>query len=122
MSQIVRARFMIILWSRKFNHLCISIPAKFNCTVPGTLSDCSADYTSERRTFDTTVLISITTVIATNLTVSNGKQPSKFEVGSRLFNIVVGAGGGMVVLLACSLCCVCAVLICKQRGTKGESK
>ena len=105
-------------------HLHILIPAKFNCTVPGTLFDCSADCPSKQTTFSTTTVSStlITTATATNLTMSNERQPSKFEVGSRLFNIVVGVGGGMVMLLVCCLSCVCVVLICRQRGTKGESK
>ena len=102
----------------------ILIPAKFNCTVPGTLSDYSADCPSKQITFSTTTVSStlITTATATNLTMSNERKPSKFEIGSRLFNIVVGVGGGMVMLLVCSLCCVCVVLICRQRRTKGESK
>ena len=104
----------------------ISIPAKFNCTVPGTLSDYSADCPSYKQsTFSITKVPYIITsnptlITATNLTVPNENQPSKFEVGSRLFNIVVGAGGGMVMLLVCSLCCVCVVFICRQQGTKGE--
>lgn len=103
----------------------ISIPAKFNCTVPGTLSDYSADCPSKQTTFSITkvpytIISNPTLITATNLTVLNENQPSKFEVGSRLFNIVVGVGGGMVMLLVCSLCCVCIVFICSQQGTKGE--
>ena len=107
-----------------------SIPAKFNCTVPGTLSDYSADYRSNQTTFSSTKVAQTTTsnstltttAIATKLTVLNEKQPSKFEVGSRLFYIVVGAGGGMVMLLICCVCCACIVLICRRKGIKGNSK
>ena len=64
----------------------------------------------------------VTTAIATNLTLLNERHPSKFEVRSRPFYAVVGAGGGMATLLVCCLCCVCAVFICKQHRTKGKSK
>ena len=114
-----------------FTHT-ILIPAKFNCTVPGTLSDYSADCSSKPTTDSN--IIKMPQTITSNPTLINNiivpgtatnlteKQSSKFEVGSQLFNIVVGVGGGMVMLLVCSLCCVCVVLICRQRRTKGESK
>ena len=97
------------------------IPAKFNCTVPGTLSDCPSKQTTTTTTRNSTLIYDVTVVgTATNSTMLNEKQSSKFEVGSRLFNVVVGAGGGMVMLLACFVCCVCVVFICRQQGTKGE--
>ena len=97
------------------------IPAKFNSTVPGTLSDCSSKQTTTTTTSNPTLIYySYVVGTATNSTMLNEKQSSKFEVGSQLFNIVVGVGGGMVMLLVCSLCCVCVVFICRQQGTKGE--
>ena len=99
------------------------IPAKFNCTVPGTLSDCPSKQKTTSIPYTTTsnpTLIYYVVGTATNSTMLNEKQSSKFEVGSRLFNIVVGAGGGMVMLLACFVCCVCVVFICRRQGTKGE--
>ena len=106
-----------------------SIPAKFNCTVPGTRFGYSTVYPPKPTTSiaaqTTTNVISdsilVTTTIATNLTLLNERQPSKSEVGSRLFYAVVGVGSGMVTLLMCCLCCVCAMLICRQHRTKGKS-
>ena len=98
------------------------IPAKFNSTVPGTLSDYPSKQTTTSiiKVSYTTTLIHYVVGTATNSTMPNEKQSSKFEVGSRLFNIVVGVGGGMVLLLVCFVCCVCVVFICRQQGTKGE--
>ena len=97
--------------------------------MPGTLYDYSADCPPELTTFtitQTTTTISnftlVTMAIATNLTVLNKGLPSKFEVGSRLFYAVVGAGGGIVVLLICCPLCVCAMLICRRHRFKGKLK
>ena len=113
---------------KQYDNLNVSIPAKFNCTVPGTLLDHSTDCPPEPTTLTvpqvSTDIIKnptrVTTATATNLTALNERHPSKFKVGSRLFYAVVGAGGGMVMLLVCCLCCVCAVLVYRRHATKGE--
>ena len=116
-----------------------SMPAKFNCTVPGTLYDFSTDCLpvptfnespttqvphSQSTTMTATSTRNSTTLttqaITTNLTMPNEKQPPKFEVGSRLFYAVVGSGGGIVTVLICCLCCVCVLLVCRRNRMKGN--
>ena len=116
-----------------------SMPAKFNCTVPGTLYDFSTDCLpvptfnespttqalhSQSTTMTATSTRNSTTLttqaITTNLTMPNEKQPPKFEVGNQLFYAVVGSGGGIVTVLICCLCCVCVLLVCRRNRIKGN--
>ena len=93
-------------------HLLYSPTAKFNCTVPGTLSDfideCNITTTATVPTV-TVSTIYTTTVTSTSFSLTSNSNPFDFEIGSTLFLVMMVLGGG-IILLTFSIIMVCVVI------------
>ena len=101
------------------------ITAKFNSSVPGTLSPLCPSTTND---MTTTPILSDTQELTTSRLQSTSdsirtmtdsttpvvSQPNTLEIGSPLFYGIVGAGAAIIIMTLFCLICICVMLGCRR--------
>ena len=100
-------------------HICLHAcyVAKFNYTVPGTVSDFSEECNISTTNYPATSVTTSPTTTTTESSLPANKNSSVFEAGSVLFFVVVGLGVLVVlVILIFAILVVCCIVSRKIRA------
>lgn len=97
--------------------------AKFNCTVPGTLHEYSAECPLPEIIFHPSsskppIPPGPVTTNSSGIEIISNNFGTHLTVGSLLLYILVGAGGGVCTIIL-SLCLFCVCIFCRRKQMKG---